>query len=304
MHWPVRPSSGRFAPLDAFSLFYQFLTAFSFLVLASIGLSIIFGVMNIINFAHAAFIMLGAVLTVSLVNFFGFPLVVAMVAATLGVAGIGMLVERLVIRRLYHRILDCLLATWAINMIAIQLIFIFMGSSQKGVGVPFGFFTVQGISYATYNMVVGLVSIAILLLIYWLFRHTDFGMRVRASMENREMAEALGTSTSTIYLITFGIGSGLAGLTGALYAPLMPVSPFFGDRFLWRAFTVVIVGGADPLLGPLMSSTALGVVYSILNGFWGTVAGSIGLLLVTMFFIRVFPQGFTGLHERLFGGRQ
>jgi branched-chain amino acid transport system permease protein len=115
-------------------------------ILASIGLSVIFGVMDIINFADAAFIMLGAVLTVSLVNFLGLPLLVAMAAATLGVAGIGMLVERLVIRRLYHRILDCLLATWAINMIVIQMVFIFMGSSQKGVGVPFGFFTVQGIS--------------------------------------------------------------------------------------------------------------------------------------------------------------
>jgi branched-chain amino acid transport system permease protein len=281
--------------LSAFSILYQFLTSFSFLALATIGLAVIFGVMNIINFAHASFIMLGAVFTVTLVNVAGLPLVLAGLVAALAVAVVGMIVEILVIRRLYKRVLDCLLATWAINVIIIQTVFIVAGTSQPGVTAPLGSFTVGGISYASYNVAVAVLALVVLGAVYLVFRHTDFGLRVRAAMQNREMAEALGTNTSRLYLLTFGIGAGLAGLTGAIYAPLMPITPFLGDGFLWRAFTVVIVGGADPLVGPLLSSGALGVVYSLLNGFWGTLAGTVGLLVVTMLFIRLLPQGFTGL---------
>jgi branched-chain amino acid transport system permease protein len=289
--------------LNAFSILYQFLTSFSFLALATIGLAVIFGVMNIINFAHASFIMLGAVFTVTLVNRLGLPLLLAALVATVAVALVGVAVEQLIIRRLYTRILDCLLATWAVNVVIIQTVFIVAGSSQPGVPAPFGSFTVGGISYATYNLVVAGLALAILAAVYLLFRRTDFGLRVRASMQNREMAEALGTNTARVYLFTFGIGSGLAGLTGAIYAPLMPVSPFLGDGFLWRAFTVVIVGGADPLVGPLLSSVALGLVYSGLNSVWGTLAATVGLLLITMVFIRLLPQGFTGLLARYRGGR-
>jgi len=281
--------------VNAFSIVYQLLTTFSFLLLASLGLAIIFGVMNIINFAHASFIMLGAVFTVSLVNFAGFPQWLAMVAATVAVGAVGLTIEHLIIKRLYRRILDCLLATWAINVIIIQSVFILVGSSQKGVPPPFGSFSVNGILYSSYNIFICILAIAILVSVYWFIRHTDFGLRVRASMQNRNMAEALGTDTATVYLLTFGFGSALAGLTGAIYSPLIPISPFFGDGFLWRAFTVIIVGGADPLLGPVLSSVALGGVYSGLNGVWGTLTATIGLLLVTMFFIRILPQGFTGL---------
>ena len=285
--------------MNLFSIFYQFITTASYLVLASVGLSVIFGVMNVINFAHSSFIMLGALIAVTLVNHGGLPLWLAMPAAGVAVAAIGAVVEQLIIRWLYRRILDCLLATWAVNVIIIQLVFIFVGSSQKGVPVPLGSFTVQGISYATYNLLVCGLAAAILVAIYALFRHTDFGLRVRASMQNRAMAEALGTRTTSVYLATFAIGSGLAGLTGAIYAPLLPISPFFGDGFLWRAFTVVIVGGSDPLLGPLLSSVALGAVYGGLNGVWGTLIATIGLLLITMVFIRLLPQGFTGILIRL-----
>lgn len=281
--------------MDTFSLFYQFVTTFSFLVLSTVGLAVIFGVMNIINFAHASFIMLGAVFTVLIVDRFGLPLLAAMLLAVAAVAVIGAIVERLVIRLLYRRILDCLLATWAINMGITQLVFITLGSSQPSVQVPFGSFTVGGLSYATYNLVVAAASVAVLAFLYILLRHTDFGLRVRASMENKDMAEGLGTPTTRLHLMTFTLGAALGGLAGALYAPLMPVSPFFGDRFLWRAFTVIIVGGPDPLVGPILSSAALGLVYSSLNWVWGTIVGSIGMLLTTMIFIRLFPTGFSGL---------
>lgn len=284
--------------MDWFGLFYQFLTTFSFLALATIGLAVIFGVMNIINFAHASFVMLGAVFTVTLVNDVGLPLAAAAPLAALAVAAVGMAVEQLIIKRLYRRILDCLLATWAVNVIIIQLVFIIAGSSRPGVPAPVGSFSVGGISYSAYNIVVAGLAVVILAAVYLVFLRTDFGLRVRASMQNRDMAEALGTNTSRIYLFTFGIGSGLAGLTGAIYAPLMSISPFLGDGFLWRAFTVVIVGGADPLVGPLLSSLSLGLIYGVLNSLWGTLAGTVGLLVVTMLFIRLLPSGFTGLMMR------
>lgn len=278
-----------------FGFFYQILATFSFLVLATTGLAIIFGVMNIINFAHASFVMLGAVAMVYMVNIAGIPIFLAIPLAALCVAVVGGLVEITVIRRLYHRKLDCLLATWAINIIIVQGVFLWLGTSQPGVPQPFGSFQVQGVAYSGYEIFLAVCAAAVLIALFVLFRFTRFGLFVRAAMQNRDMAEGLGTNTRSLYLLTFALGAGLAGLTGALYAPLMPVSPYFGDRFLWRAFTVLIVGGADPLVGPFVSSVALGGVYGGLTWLWNSVAGSIGLLVVTMVFIRLLPAGFTGM---------
>lgn len=282
-----------------FGLFYQILATFSFLVLSTAGLAIIFGVMNIINFAHAAFVMLGAVVMVYLVNYAAVPLFLAIPIATIIVAVIGGLIEVTLIRRLYNRKLDCLLATWAINIIIVQGVFLWLGSSQPGVPQPFSSFTFDGVSYNAYEIFLAVCAVAVLIGVFLLFRFTRFGLNVRAAMQNRDMAEGLGTNTKSMYLLTFALGAGLAGLTGALYAPLMPVSPFFGDRFLWRAFTVLIVGGADPLIGPLLSSIALGGVYGSLTWLWDSVAGSIGILLVTMVVIRLLPAGLTGLVNAL-----
>ncbi|MBM7324724.1 branched-chain amino acid ABC transporter permease [Agrobacterium sp. S2] len=282
-----------------FGLFYQVLATFSFLVLSTTGLAIIFGVMNIINFAHASFIMLGAVVTVYLVNSAHLPVFLAIPVSALTVSAVGAVLEIALIRRLYDRKLDCLLATWAINIIIVQAVFLWLGTSQPGIDQPFGAFSVGGTSYNYYELFLAGCSAVVLASIFSLFKFTRFGLHVRAAMQNRDMAEGLGTNTTGMYLKTFALGAGLAGLTGALYAPLMPVSPYFGDRFLWRAFTVLIVGGADPLIGPLMSSAALGGVYGGLTWLWDSVAGSIGILLVTMIFIRVLPQGFTGLWDIL-----
>lgn len=282
-----------------FGLFYQILATFSFLVLSTAGLAIIFGVMNIINFAHASFVMLGAVVMVYLVNYAAVPVFAAIPLAAIVVAAIGAAIEFLLIRRLYSRKLDCLLATWAINIILVQLVFLWLGTSQPGVPQPFGSFAVGGLSYNGYEIFLALCALAVLAGIYVLFRFTRFGLTVRATMQNREMAEGLGIRTTSLYFLTFALGAGLAGLAGALYAPLMPVSPFFGDRFLWRAFTVLIVGGADPLVGPFLSSIALGGVYGSLTWLWDSVAGSIGILVVTMVVIRLLPSGFTGLMSAL-----
>lgn len=282
-----------------FGLFYQILATFSFLVLSTAGLAIIFGVMNIINFAHAAFVMLGAVVMVYLVNIAAVPLFLAIPLAAIVVAAIGGVIEFTLIRRLYHRKLDCLLATWAINIIIVQGVFLCLGSSQPGVQQPFSSFSFDGVSYNAYEIFLAICAVAVLVSLLLLFRFTRFGLNVRAAMQNRDMAEGLGTNTKSMYLLTFALGAGLAGLTGALYAPLMPVSPFFGDRFLWRAFTVLIVGGADPLIGPLLSSLALGGVYGSLTWLWDSVAGSIGILLVTMLVIRLLPAGLTGLVNAL-----
>jgi branched-subunit amino acid ABC-type transport system permease component len=282
-----------------FGLFYQILATFSFLVLSTTGLAIIFGVMNIINFAHASFIMLGAVVTVYLVSAAKLSVFLAIPLAALLVAAVGASLEVTLIRRLYNRKLDCLLATWAINIIIVQAVFLWLGTSQPGIDQPFGSFTVGDAAYNYYELFLAACAALVLGAVFVLFRFTRFGLNVRAAMQNRDMAEGLGTNTTTMYLKTFALGAGLAGLTGALYAPLMPVSPYFGDRFLWRAFTVLIVGGADPLIGPLMSSVALGGVYGGLTWFWDSVAGSIGILLITMIFIRVLPQGFTGLWDIL-----
>ena len=285
-------------------ILYQFINSFAFLVLAAVGLSVIFGVMNVINFAHGAFIMLGAVTTAALVNRYGLTFWIAVPIVTVALGVFGMLIERLVVRRLYERVVDALLATWAINLLLTQGVLILLGPLQKGIQTPFAHFRVGDLSYSTYSVFVAVVAGLVLVFLYWLFMHTDFGMRARAAVEKRDIAEALGTNTTAVHSVTFGIGAAFAGFTGAIYAPQMAISPYFGNQFLISAFTVVIVGGANPLLGTLLSASALSLVSGVLNWFGGSFIGTMGLLVVTMLIIRLLPRGFTGLVARLTGRKR
>jgi branched-chain amino acid transport system permease protein len=278
---------------------YQFIASFSFLVLGAVGLAVIFGVINIINLAHAALIMLAAVLTAWLVNTFSVNFWLAIPIATLVITAFGVILERVIIRPLYDRIVDALLATWAVNLLLVQAVLLTLGATQRGIPVPFGHIAVVPFSYSVYSLFLGATAVVVLVVLHWLFMRTDFGMRARASIENRAIAEALGTNTSSVYRATFAVGSAFAAFVGAIYAPQLAISPTFGDLFLVNAFTVVIVGGADPVLGPVLAGVSLAVVYTVLNLVWGPVAGTVGLLVATMVIIRLLPQGFTGLVERL-----
>jgi len=271
--------------------------SFAFLILSAIGLAIIFGMMGIINLAHGEFIMLGAyITTISAVA--GVPLPLAIAIGTMGVAIFGYIVDRLIICRLYGRTMDSVVATWGISMIMGQGILILFGPSLQGVSTPLGSIVIGGASYSVYRIVLFFIAIFLLAFMYWLFMHTKFGLLSRATMQKREIAQSLGVNTNRMYSFTFMLGSAFAGLAGGLYASTMAVSPNFGTGFLMPSFVTVIVGGANPLIGTLLSGGLLGMVNSVLSGIWGTFYGRLGLLLVAIIVIRLIPSGFSGLVEK------
>lgn len=282
---------------DAFNILFQVADSFTFLVLSAIGLAIIFGMMGIINLAHGEFIMLGAYMTTYAATL-GIPLPIAILLGAVGVGIFGFIIDRLIIRHLYGRPLDSVVATWGISLIMGQGILILLGPTLQGVSTPLGSFSVGDITYSTYRIVLVFIAFLLLMLMYWIFMHTKFGLRSRATMQNHEIAKSLGTNTTRMYTITFVVGSVFAGLAGGLYAPTMSISPTFGSGFLMESFVTVIVGGANPLVGTVISGGALGVVNSGLSYVFGTFIGRLGLLVVAIIFIRVWPSGFSGLLEK------
>lgn len=273
---------------------YQFGDACAFLVLCATGLAIIFGMMGVINLAHGEFIMCGAYVTVTVAKL-GVPLGLAILcgAAAAGLAGI--VIERLVIRHLYHRPLDTIVATWGISLIVSQGALILIGPSLADISTPLGSVQIGSLSYSVYRFVLMGVAASILLGLFLLFNLTRFGVLARATIQVPHMAEALGVDTRLVYSLTFGIGAALAGATGGLYAPTMTLVPTMGSQFIMEAFVTVVVGGADVFLGTAPAGLTLGLVKAVMTTWQGQLAGQIGLLMAVIVVIRVLPRGISGL---------
>ncbi|NPD65987.1 branched-chain amino acid ABC transporter permease [Lichenicola cladoniae] len=278
---------------DLINLLYQCGDAFAFLVLSSLGLAVIFGMMGVINLAHGEFIMCGAYVTVSVTRL-GVPLPFAILSGALVAGIVGIALERLVIRHLYGRPLDSIVATWGISLIATQGTLIVLGSSLPGIGTPFGSVPFGGYSYPIYRLV--LIGAAVLLLVglYILFNATRYGTVARATIQVPHMAEALGVDTRLVYSLTFGLGAALAGLTGGLYAPTMTIVPTMGATFLMEAFATVVIGGADVFIGTAPAAAALGVIKAVATSWEGQLAGQIALLVAVIAMIRILPNGVSG----------
>jgi urea ABC transporter permease protein UrtB len=276
-----------------FAAFYQFADVFAFLVLSAAGLAVIFGMMGVINMAHGEFIMCGVYVTAATYHA-GLPLPLAQACGTLVAALIGMVLEVIVIRPLYSRPLDSLLVTWGLSLIATQGTLVLVGSTFPGIGTPLGGFQVGGYSFSTYRMVLFAAALCALGFVYLLFMRTRFGVHARAVMQNAHMAQALGVRRSRIYALSFGIGAGLAGFCGALYAPTMSLIPTMGSSFIVESFVTVVVGGSSVLLGTAPAAVALGIVRTGLNAWYGQIIGQIGLLAAVILIIRVLPDGFSG----------
>lgn len=283
---------------DVIYFIYQFLVSTSFLILAALGMAIIYGMMDITNMAQGEFMMLGAYTTVLLVNRAGCPFVLAVLCGTVVTALFGGLCDRLIIRRLYGRTLDSIVVTWGISIILQQLIYILFGPDLEGISTPFGSFKIGSVSYSVYRIMLIGIAVVLVLGFYLLFKLTKFGLHSRATMQNREIASAFGVNTYKINSLTFMLGSALAGLVGSLYAPLMGITPTMGTNFLTESFVTVVVGGANPLAGTVLAGTGLGLVEGTLSIFYGTFIGRIGILLIAILSIRILPNGFSGLVER------
>lgn len=280
-----------------FDLLYQFMNSFAFLILSAIGLAVVFGMMGIINLAHGEFIMLGAYITTFLARA-GVPLFLSIMIGSFGVGVFGLIIDRLIIHRLYRRPLDSVVATWGISMIMGQGMLIIFGPSLKGVSTPLGSLVVGGSTYSAYRIVLFVISLIVLIFMYWVFMNTKFGLRSRATMQKPEIAASLGVNTNLLYSLTFMLGSAFAGLTGGLFALTMAVSPSFGTGFLMPSFVTVIVGGANPLIGTVLSGGSMGFVETLLSDLYGTFIGRLGLLIVAILVIRLIPLGFSGLVEK------
>ena len=282
---------------ELFSIFYQFADVFAFLILSAAGLAIVFGMMGVINMAHGEFIMCGAYVTVGLVNL-GVPLPLAQIAAAIIAGLIGVAVEYLIVRRFYKRPLDSLLATWGLSLIVTQSMLLIVGSTVRGIGTPEGNFAIGEYTFSSYRLVLFGAAVAVLVGLYVVFMKTRFGVIARATMQNAAMAKALGARTGRIYAISFGIGAGLAGLCGALYAPTMTLIPTMGATFVVESFVTVVIGGANVLLGTAPAAVLLALIRMVLNAGYGQIIGQIGMLVAVILIIRVLPEGLSAVLVR------
>lgn len=280
-----------------FSITYQFGDAFAFLVISCAGLAVIFGMMGVINLAHGELIMCGAYVTAATARA-GLPLPAAILCGALVAAFIGMILERTIMRHLYHRPMDSIIATWGISLIATQGVLILLGPTMQGVGTPLGSMPVGGRSYSIYRLVLFASAIGLLCSLYLLFYRTRFGVIARATIQRPAMARALGVDTRRVYGLTFGLGAGLAGLAGGLYAPTMTMVPTMGASFIVESFVTVVVGGADIFLGAAPAAAILAIIRASLTAWYGQLFGQIGLLVAVIVVIRIMPGGLSAFVRR------
>lgn len=270
------------------------------LVLISAGLAIIFGMMRVINLAHGEFMVLGGYATIVLVEA-GVNIFFAMlVVAPLVVGVIGLVIERIVIRHLYGQLIATMLATWGISLLIIGLITMVFGNTITGVSTPITAFSIGEFRVNGYNFFITLVAAALVIGIYVLFKTTRIGLVVRGTMQQPEIAAALGYSPDRIYMLTFFIGSALSGLAGAVLAPLVGLVPTAGGAYIAKAFITVIVGGPSVIVGMLSSATLFGTINQFFTFLVSPVVGEVALLVAAVILLRLMPRGITG---RFFRGR-
>ena len=281
----------------------------SVLLLAAIGLAITFGVMGVINMAHGEMVMIGAYVTfvvqemirTSAPGLFDYSLLIALPLAFLVSGAIGVGIERGIIRWLYGRPLETLLATWGLSLILQQAVRSLFGPTNREVGNPewmSGAFEI-GQMTITYNrmwiIVFALVVFAGLMLV---LKKTPFGLYTRAVTQNRRMAASMGIRTPWIDALTFGLGSGIAGIAGVALSQIDNVSPNLGQGYIIDSFMVVVFGGVGNLWGTLVGAMTLGVVNKFLEPYAGAVLGKIFVLVFIILFIQKRPRGLFALKGR------
>ena len=266
-------------------------------ILMALGLSIIFGVMGVINMAHGEFMMLGAY-TVAVGVSNGLPLWVSMVLAPIIVGLIGLAIERAIIRHLYGRILDTILATWGISLLMIQLIIVIFGTVFRSIATPLGSVSFGNYAVSEYNFVVMAITGLLMLGVFLSFSRTRFGIEAQAVAQLPETASALGVNSERVQMLTFAFGSALAGLAGALLSPTLGVVPQMGLTFVDRSFMGVIVGGQAIITGLSTAAAMLGVTQSVVGILTQPFIGQAAMLIVALVVLRILPIGVSGKWRR------
>jgi len=281
----------------------------SVLLLAAIGLAITFGVMGVINMAHGEMVMVGAYVTFVVQEtirnrapgLFDYSLAIAIPLAFLVAGFLGVLIERCIIRFLYGRPLETLLATWGLSLILQQAVRTIFGPNNREVGNPSfmsGAFDLGGITITYNRLWIICFSLSVFVALLGLLRFTRFGLEMRAVTQNRTMAASMGIRTSRVDALTFGLGSGIAGMAGVALSQIDNVSPNLGQGYIIDSFMVVVFGGVGNLWGTFAGAFLLGVANKFLEPVAGAVLGKIAILVFIILFIQKRPRGMFALKGR------
>jgi branched-chain amino acid transport system permease protein len=272
----------------------QILSGVATLVIVSLGLAVVFGMMRVINLAHGEILMLGGY-TAILAASHGVNLWLSVLVLPPAIVGIiGAIVERLLIRRLYGRMIDTMLATWGLSLTLIGGVTMLFGNSVTGISAPFGSVAVGRFHVAGYDMFLVAAALVLIGIVWAVLKLTPAGLIARGTMQNAEMASALGVPPDRVYALTFAAGSALSGLAGGLIAPVSGVLPTMGTAYIAKAFITVITGGAAMLTGTLVASGLLGTVSTTFTFLFTPVFGEVALLVVAIILLRLLPRGITG----------
>lgn len=288
-----------------FGTAFRGLSLSAVLLVAALGLAITFGLMGVINMAHGEIMMVGAYSAFIMQNIFkswfgaagtgfDFYFVAALLFSFVTAATVGLILERGVIRFLYKRPLESLLATWGVSLVLQQIFRHIFGAANVQVSSPSwlsGSFVVQDVLLAYNRIFVIGFAFFVLLLTYWLLTRTPLGLQIRAVMQNRVMASALGVRTDRVNMMTFAFGSGLAGMAGACLSQIGNVGPSLGQNYIVDCFMVVVLGGVGNLVGTSSAALGVGVTDQILQPWLGAVMGKITVLAAIILFLQWRPAG-------------
>jgi urea transport system permease protein len=281
----------------------------SVLLLAAIGLAITFGVMGVINMAHGEMVMLGAYTTFVVQEvirtfspgMFDYSLAIAIPAAFLVAGLVGIAIERGIIQFLYGRPLETLLATWGISLVLQQAVRTMFGANNREVGTPSfmsGVVEFGGLAITLNRFWIIVFAALVFVMLLAALRYTTLGLHMRAVTQNRRMASSMAINTGHIDALTFGLGSGIAGLAGVALSQIDNVSPNLGQSYIIDSFLVVVFGGVGNLWGTLVGALSLGIANKFLEPYAGAVLGKIALLVLVILFIQKRPRGMFALKGR------
>jgi len=276
------------------SQFISGLSMTSILLMISLGLAIIYGTTGVINMAHGEFVMIGAYTSWLLQTKLGMGLIASIIPIFLITALMGFLIERLIIRHLYHRLLDTILATWGIGVLLQQIIRLTIGSELKYLKIPSYMAestNMFGQEVSIYRVFIFLFAVAIFFLAWFIIYRTSFGIKLRAVQQNKDMASSFGINSGMVYSSTFAFGTGIAALAGAFVAPLKSISPDMGTNYIIDAFMVVVLGGVESLIGTAASSLIIGESSSFLASFSNDTLAKALVLIMIIVILRFKPQG-------------
>ena len=281
----------------------------SVLLLAAIGLAITFGVMGVINMAHGEMVMIGAYVTFVVQEYirannpglFDYSLLIAMPLAFCVAGFIGILIEQGIIRFLYGRPLETLLATWGLSLVLQQAVRTAFGPTNREVGAPSwmsGAFNIGQLNITYGRLWIIVFTMCVFVALLGLLRFTRLGLEMRAVTQNRAMAASMGIRTARVDALTFGLGSGIAGIAGVALSQIDNVSPNLGQGYIIDSFMVVVFGGVGNLWGTLVGALSLGIANKFLEPYAGAVLAKIAILVIIILFIQKRPRGLFALKGR------